>query len=304
MTETLFAALAELVPEPDADGDWDGVLARAGAGRSRRRRLVVAAVAVAALALAAPALAYLLGLIGRTEVAFTTSPAAPAEIKERFADLGIGAPPGMAPAVIATEARKVVFRGGGGQERVLWIAPTRGGGFCFELTGGGGEGGCVRRPQPPVTVGGAIVGRRGQPPVVEAVNGKLFSAAIVTVTLEYADGSSTRLPFVYVSPPIGAGFFVYTSRPTTGSRGPGRQRSSRATRTAGSSAARRFASRRSGSGGRRCGPARRRRGRCRPRPRLRPRRSSAGPPTASPSSRARTGASSSVRRASTRHGAR
>src|SRR5262249_44966392 len=86
-----------------------------------------------------------------------------------------------------------------------------------ELTGGGGEGGCVGRPQPPVTVGGAIVARRGQAPVVDAVNGKLFAPAIATVTLRYADGSSTRLPFVWVSPPVGAGFFVFTipARPRT-----------------------------------------------------------------------------------------
>jgi hypothetical protein len=210
MTETLFAALDELVPEPANAGDWDAVLARAGAGRSRRRRLAVVAVAVAALALAAPALAYLFGLIGRTDVAFTTSPAAPAEIEKRFADIGVGAPPGMAPQVIPTEARKVVFRGGGGQRRVLWLAPIRSGGFCFELTGGGGEGGCVRRPQPAVTVGGAMFARPGEAPAVEAVSGKVFAPAVATVTLEYADGSSTRLPFVYVSPPIDAGFFVYT----------------------------------------------------------------------------------------------
>ncbi len=41
------------------------------------------------------------------------------------------------------------------------------------------------------------------------VDGVVFSPSVATLTLEFADGKSIPLPFVYVSSPIDAGFYFY-----------------------------------------------------------------------------------------------
>jgi hypothetical protein len=214
-------ALDSLVPPTDAHGDWDDVLARAGvaveewprvAPRARRPRLVVAAVAALALAaVATPALALLLGWIGRKDVPFSHARPAPNVVKKRFLDLGVGAPRQFALGVEAARAREVATFTIHGHPRKLWVAPAHGGGFCFMFEQA--FGGCQRaedRRRFPLSVTWT-----GATPSTEApgsVGGTISSAHVARLVLAYEDGARTEIPFVFVSRPIVAGFFAQDVR--------------------------------------------------------------------------------------------
>ncbi len=250
----LHDALGELVPDcAGALGDWDDVLRRAGmeggsfpaparspeaAGRGRsrwsRRRLIAAALAAVVIALVAtPAFGIgglLLDLIGRTNVPFREGKSAPLEVKRDFFDLSLHAPPGLAPQAIASQARRVgVFRIRG-RTRVLYVAPTRKGGYCWMFTDA--FGGCRTTRTPPRRQGtqpGAInpyllgltwqgspfrldpQGRPvdGKPRHTTQVGGDILATNAHVLQVEYEDGSKTPIPFVFVSKPIAAGFFLY-----------------------------------------------------------------------------------------------
>lgn len=253
----LQGALAELVPDcSEAYGDWDDVLRRAGierasarepardvaGGRRRlrwtRRRLLAAGLAVALIVLVVtPAFGIgglLLDLIGRTNVPFSRGKSAPLEIKRDFFDLSLHAPPRLAPQAIASQARRVwVFRVRG-RERVLYVAPTRRGGYCFIFTDA--FGGCRATSTPPrrgrvqpgavrpsllgLTWQGSVVrfDRRGRPldrkPAhTTQVGGDILAANAHTLQVEYESGEATPIPFVFVSKPIAAGFFLYAIPP-------------------------------------------------------------------------------------------
>jgi hypothetical protein len=227
VTDALDRALDGLVPCCDgAAGDWEAVLAGARRPRKRRRRLLLAAVALAvATALAVtPAFgvrSLILGLIGKTNVSFSSSPSAPAIVKVRFYELDEGAPPGMAQLPIAGETRAVTIRGAAGQKHVLWIAPTKNGGFCaVGVAGHGCLSKAARAKAAPLTAEGddRIADRRA---TMVAVDGEVLSPAVASLTLDFADGTSLPLPFVYVGEPIGAGFYFYAvpaQRRQTGTR--------------------------------------------------------------------------------------
>jgi hypothetical protein len=203
------APLDRLVPEPQAFGDWDDVLGRAGITKRRTRRGVIAAAVVAALLvvlLATPAFGVLLDLIGRTDVPFTGS-SAPTRIQRTFFDMSLAAPKGMGPQAIASQTRRVGTLGG----RALYIAPTRSGGFCWEIARSGG--GCETKRERPLNVIWAMKERRGGPVFVQAVMGTISAPAAQTLTVEYRDGTSKRLPFVWVTKPIDAGFFSFRIPP-------------------------------------------------------------------------------------------
>jgi hypothetical protein len=220
VSDRLFELLDELVPGDAPDGDWHAVLEAAGI--TPRRKVpgrwvlaVCALIAVSTVVAVTPAFGLhdlLLDLVGaRTPVAFDRTEPAPPEIKRFFLEIGQHAPPGMDPGVLPDEARKITFRGAGGQKRVLWIAPTRTGGFCSMLVGAGG--GCVtksteRRQGALGEVGGSYSTARGLQPRIVEIDGHVYSPAVATLTLEFQDGSSLPLPFVYVSSPIEAGFFI------------------------------------------------------------------------------------------------
>jgi hypothetical protein len=218
--------LDELVPAfEDEYGDWDDVLARAGVERTaapppeprrRRRRGVTAlAIAIALLValLATPAFGLrdaVLDLIGRIDVTFAEAPRAPERVVREFEDLGLGAPPRLAPQAVAGETRRVGTLRVRGRERTLWVAPTRNGGFCYRIEGA--WGGCERlrtRPAPPLSLTYAVAARRGQPARVTQLGGTIMSPRVTHVVVVFRDGHREPVPFVYVSPPIAAGFFVY-----------------------------------------------------------------------------------------------
>ena len=236
MSETLVAAaLDELVPEPgDAFGDWTDVLRRAGIGfaaaaapvaapRRRPRRPLVAFAFVALLLVvlfATPAFGLLRDLIGRTNVPFTGRKA-PVSIQRNFFDMGVAAPAGMSPEAIAGDTRRVGVFHVHGKTNVLYVAPTRKGGFCWVFSHS--FGGCrASRSEPhsralqpgelrPYLIGaaGGLGQHRGGPVFVQTLGGDLLVPAARTLTVEYEDGTATKVPFIWVSKPVDAGFFLF-----------------------------------------------------------------------------------------------
>ena len=182
------------------DSDWRAV-------RKARRRPLRLALAAGALTLA--------GVVGvgaafgiyRDVLPFGSLEPAPTPVVKSFAGFDVAAPTGMAPGVIAGEARKVVeLRLSTGKNWVMWVAPTRSGGFCMPR-------GCDRDRVLPFSPGLAVPGpvsRTGEilaPPVIFEGDTLIHGAS--TLKVEFEDGTSARTALVWVSAPIDAGFFVY-----------------------------------------------------------------------------------------------
>lgn len=231
----LFERLDELVEDcGGAHGDWDDVLRRvepAAPGRGLwlpRGRVLAWALALLALIViffATPAFGLLKNWIGRKDVPFTGK-TAPFVVKRNFADMSIGSPPGMAPQAIAGQTRKVAVFHAFGRSFVLYLAPNRDGGFCWTLEGVGG--GCSgKRPGPkplylrpgeidPQLVSIEMAGQRASlwsPRAQVEIDGFVFIPEAATVSIEYENHRSVKVPFVYVSKPIDAGFFFYARPP-------------------------------------------------------------------------------------------
>jgi hypothetical protein len=220
-------ALELLVPpfEPSA-GDWAGIVDRAGEPARRRlltrRHIVLVGIvlAVAAALVATPAFGIrglIADLFGRKDVAFTGK-TAPVEVKRNFYDLGIGIPESIAPAAIASQSRRVASFKIRGREHVLYVAPTRRGGYCWEFTGS--FGGCARdrglaqpRRVAPGYVHPELFGVTFDEPTtsgvphVATVSGDIRTANAHSLEIQFADGSKAPLAFYFVSKPIDAGFF-------------------------------------------------------------------------------------------------
>lgn len=235
----LFERLDELVDDcAGARGDWDDVLRRAENAarltaprrRLRRpsRRVLAWGVAVASLLViffATPAFGLLRNWIGRKDVPFTGK-TAPFVVKRNFADMSIGSPPGMAPQAIAGQTRKVGVFHAFGRAYLLYVVPTRNGAFCWMF---GGSSTCpdarpVARTYPHMSgavnpyllsteIGMNRVSRRGSAYRLE-IDGVVYAKNAASLSVEYEDHTSVQIPFVYVSKPIDAGFFLYGIPPT------------------------------------------------------------------------------------------
>lgn len=231
MTDLLELALNDLVPSfANETPDWTDVVGRSRrphrASRVKRdwqrhpRRAVALAFALLLIVLlATPAFGvqgYVLHLLGRKNVSFPNSPAAPNVVKKQFFDLPLGAPPGMAPQVKAAQTRFVATFSIAGHPHRLFVAPTRSGGYCYLFEGS--FGGCRQNHS------GRRIGERGQfgvtwtgpPPklklnysIVTRVGGDLTTPTAWKITARYADGTTADIPFVWVSAPVAAGFFSY-----------------------------------------------------------------------------------------------
>jgi hypothetical protein len=203
---SLEAQLDRLVPPPEqAFGDWSDVLRRAGiAKRTVSGKLLAGAVGVALLValFATPAFGLLLDLIGRTNVPFDGR-RAPTRVQRTFFDMSISAPRGMGPDAIASQTRRVGVLGG----RALYVAPTRGGGFCWQFERG--FGGCDTHRRQPLSAAWSMLQHRGGPLLVREVGGEVIAPDARTLTVEYADGTTSPIPFIWVTKPIDAGFFLY-----------------------------------------------------------------------------------------------
>jgi hypothetical protein len=204
--------------ELEAAGGAEQVISRESrdvARPARRRpslRLVVAvAVLICVAFLVAPAIG-----IPLPALPFFAGDSAPAPVVKDFASLGVGAPPGMDPGVLADQTRKVTTVHARDGAHTLWVAPTAQGGLCLEWTHE--SGGCDKLGTVPLsttwaTSGPASARRGGAPtPSLQAVTrvvGFVHHKYAVTVEIRFQDGDTVRPALVWVSPPIDAGFFFY-----------------------------------------------------------------------------------------------
>ena len=169
------------------------------AANGRRILTVLAAGASAALcASTAPAASP-----ARTVIAFANASAGPdtafASVQRRYR-FGV---------TIAARARRIAALHLNGRDHVLLVAPTAEGGFCTSLSGLYGATGC------PLTA--VVRGDQGvlAPDLIGDASGPIMfngyltfpNAARLRVTFE--DGERATIPFVWVTSPIRAGFFLY-----------------------------------------------------------------------------------------------
>jgi hypothetical protein len=189
-------ATTELLSKGPDDGDWSEVRRRAKRGRRRQQASVMLVLAgVVAIGIAS---AY---AFGHPIVDFGSAPKGPQKVVNDFGSLEVGAPAGMAPGVLPEEARRITAVRIDGKEHVLWVAPTKQGGFCESWSQF--MGGCradrhaayARR----IDVGGNQ----------NVLAGSFFQESGSRLELEYADGATDEIPFVWVTAPIEAGFYLF-----------------------------------------------------------------------------------------------
>jgi hypothetical protein len=197
MTDALDHALDELVPPSDESRRWDDVLRRA-ADHARRRGVV-------AVGLAAGLAVVLLGAGGvfhRQVVDFFSAEPAPEPIQIDFLKAGARADLMLGPGHESRTARKVAEFVVDGKARPLWVAPMESGGFCYRFHFFGSCGRMARRADVVRFGFGGLEGEHG----MNWILGHVDDPAIHRLVLEYADGASVELPFVWVSEPVDAGF--------------------------------------------------------------------------------------------------
>jgi hypothetical protein len=216
LEQVLTARLGELdaaVGTPD----WTDVRRRARRRRARSRTARLASAgAVGLLTILAATPAF--GLRGQLAELFGSGEPAPPPVVKDFGQIDVAAPPGMATGVIAGQARDVLeVPLSTGKNAVVWVAPTRSGGFCVftstEGRGSTGGGGCDRDRQgrfaPGLSIPGPISpdGEIEAPPVI--FDGDTLIHGATQVEIRFEDGDSATVPVTWVSEPIDAGFFVY-----------------------------------------------------------------------------------------------
>jgi hypothetical protein len=228
MTETidqLIQARFNTVANPLDDGDWNDVLARARRAEPSARpqlvpRRVALAAAVAVLAVTVTAVAF-----GwpQTFVDFFSSPSAPENVKNFFGGENVGAPSGMSPEAIPGEAHKITSASFDANHihpdhptlHTLYVAPRKGGGFCYLWTDY--SGGCADRDSTAKTTTDPAARPLGVDWLANdyavLVSGWVRTDAVKTVEARFADGTTATIPVTWVSAPIGAGFFVYPVPP-------------------------------------------------------------------------------------------
>jgi MFS family permease len=180
----------------------------------------VALVAIVGAVVVTPAFGLLLDVFGRHDVSFSKAVPAATATRRDFNEMSIGAPPGMDPRVAAGETRLAGSFDFGGSQRKLWVAPTFTGGFCYLLQGI--SGGCVSPTasgNSTLEVDGGFEQKAGEEPSMDKIAGKLFDPRATKLQVSFEDGTTIGLPFIYVSTPINAGFYIY--KPTALQQKPG-----------------------------------------------------------------------------------
>jgi hypothetical protein len=135
----------------------------------------------------------------RVTVEFSRAPLGP---KSAFHDMVSMRHSGSAPIVLAARARRVARIDWNG-ERVLLVAPIKGGGFCASLSGPYGGSSCRQRR---VGLDPGLVGDASGP---IALNGEVTEPRATRLELRYDDGSKATVHIIWVGAPINAGFFVF-----------------------------------------------------------------------------------------------
>ena len=188
--------LDEVLSAGPDDGDWMDVIRRVS--RARRRHGIYSAVLLTALVVVGVASAYALG---HPIVDFNTAEKGPTNVVNDFGELEVSAPENMTPGLLPDQARKIPGLYLDGKPYAFYVAPTKSGGFCSTI------GGCVRVGDRPELMDdilwGLETGKR-----FERFSGAFIEKNADRLVLSYADGTSEEVPFVWVSAPIDAGFFV------------------------------------------------------------------------------------------------
>jgi len=194
-----FAALTHSLD----DSDWGEVGRLAHRRRGLGHRVLLAAAGVAAaVAFAAPAF----GLGGKLVQLFENAEPAPSKVQHSFAGLDVGSPPGFRSSVLALQTRKIVLPNG----MALWVAPTKSGGFCFFVAGGGGDCDAQRAlPFWPIFSIGSVSEQGVITGGPVSVAGSTAIGGAADAEIRFEDGASATIPVVWVSAPINAGFFGY-----------------------------------------------------------------------------------------------
>jgi hypothetical protein len=211
------ASFDRMLPTPVVAADWGDVLRRAGVRTTRRfrvvgttrRRLVVVALALMALVVVVAAAAYALG---HPVVRFGGAPRATSRtVVDEFGQWTVLAVP---TPVRPHQARLITTVSIGGHRYPLFVAPVRGGGFCYfwKHSFSSCEPGGKRGVFGGVQVSGADTQYRGRE-YLSVINGVVSQARAAHVVLHYADGQSADIPFVWVTAPIRSGFFLYSIPP-------------------------------------------------------------------------------------------
>lgn len=204
----ILEELHRLAPPDDSVAPaWEDIVRRSGRGRRRMSATRAALYAVAAVVvvwLAAPALG-----VQPPFLDFFSSKSAPKRVVHSFAVMNVVAPRGMSPKIIAGQTRRVtVYRLRDGKTFALFVAPRKGGGFCFQFGYGGG---CADRTAGPRNEPGDVnarligLGRYGS----HVLAGYVYDQRIDHLQVRFADGRHADVPLLWVSPPIDAGFFLY-----------------------------------------------------------------------------------------------
>ena len=161
------------------------------ASRPRRRTAVVLAAAIAVL-VATPAFAL------RKQIDFWSAEPAPERIKLHFDEMrGIFPPAGQ---VVPKDAREVTSITLDGERLPLWVAPTQDGGFCWHWhhVGACKEG-----------LGLGLLLLQSEAGGLEWAAGVVAAEDTERIQVRYEDGALADVPFVWVSPPIDAGFVLF-----------------------------------------------------------------------------------------------
>jgi hypothetical protein len=173
------------------------------APRLLRHRALLGAVVVAAFAATAPALG-----LDRAVIDFFSSEPAPEIVKidarHWFEDV---VPEGRRPGIVTGQMRKVhVFKTASGSQ-ALFMAPARDG-YCWSLAdlAGSCENSASRVIGP---LWEDISPLSASSPQLPMITGAINAVAAERLVVTFQDSEQTEIPFVFVSEPIGAGFFYY-----------------------------------------------------------------------------------------------
>lgn len=167
-------------------------------GRRFRPVLVAAAVVAGLVLLALPAIAAFTPLID-----FSHAPRATGPVVRTFEELRHQAPPGMDPRVVADQARRLDIPLAGTDKAVMYVAPTRTGGFCFEIVGH--TIGCDPDRTVPVEIGFSAARLDAGPAIVY---GWIYDADASSATVTTAKGAQQKAQLVRITAPIDASVFV------------------------------------------------------------------------------------------------
>lgn len=224
------ASFDRMLPLRPVAADWRDVLARADVRRKRsrahaalgasRRRFVVPALALLVLGVVVGA-AYALG---HPIVRFSSAPRAQSRtVVDFFGRMTLFGP---GPKVRSHQARRITRVRAGGRDYVLRVAPLRHRGFCYawstrysnceeplnSLLAKSQSAALVRIERTIKAedlAGLSQYEQQRKPHFLTLIGGSIPERRAARIVLTYKDGESSQIPFVWVTAPIRAGFYLY-----------------------------------------------------------------------------------------------